>query len=73
MQFLLFLYSSNYNVTIYMPLTCRDWQVGAKFLPFNGICSQLADIFVIHTNKHILRLDVCVDDLTLSVEVIQTL
>lgn len=42
-------------------------------LPLSGFSCKFPDIRLIHTHQDIFRLDVGVDDLTLGVQVVQTL
>lgn len=50
-----------------------DRQRNASTAFLHGVNSQTADVGLAHANKHILRLDVSVDDLTLAVQVVHTL
>lgn len=55
-------------------ITCRArWWGSPRSLPLCCLCSQPANVLVIHTQQDVLRLYICVNDPTLCMQVIQTL
>lgn len=60
-------------------LACARHTCGARGrrrsspLPLCGFSRQLPDVRLIHTHQNVLRFDVGVDDVTLGVQIVQTL
>lgn len=55
-------------------ITCRARGWGSpRSLPLCCLCSQPANVLIIHTQQDVLRLYICVDDSTFCMQVIQTL